>query len=87
MVNGPGAMRMSQHSNGFAGLRTMILHFPQRLSHGRTTVLSQNRQQLSLLLVRVCVILRCADQPSGKNNRQRMQVQAAKFFAHRVPDS
>ena len=77
MVNALGAMRMSQHSNSLDGLGTSILHFPQRLSHGMTTRLSQNRHYLSLLLVPVSVILRYADQPSSRRNKQAEEAGAS----------
>jgi hypothetical protein len=58
-------------------LRTIILYFPQRLSYGITTRLSQNRQHLSLLLVRVSGILRYADQPSSRRNKQAQEADAS----------
>src|SRR5436305_12646546 len=77
MVNALGAMRMSQHSNSLDDLGTSILHFPQRLSHGMTTRLSQNRHSLSLLLVPVSVILRYADQSSSRRNKQAEEAGAS----------
>src|SRR5438045_9331347 len=77
MVNALGAMRMSQHSNSLDGLGTIILHFPQRLSHGITTRLSQNRHYLSLLLVPVSAILRYADQPSSRRHKQAEEAGAS----------